>query len=219
MILAVDEELNEVFPSTNVGTGIPRKVIRAGHYFDKLPVYAGKIRNLSVLEIQGDSSDQDRSKNAGYTVYVLDKTPKVELAVTEEKLEIRLPKPELVVEDKIADGYLLKITTDNDLEKTTEIPVEKAGKTFQINRVALYDGNTDRDVTVTAVLNEFFLDEAGNKIMGIESDEVKLLIPKLEKEEPEKKEEQTPAIENSEDNPNSIEVPEGGYWKLKETNI
>ena len=211
MILTVDEELNEVFPSANVGTGIARKVIRAGHYFDKLPVYAGKIRNLSVLEIQGDSSDQDRSKNAGYTVYVLDKTPKVSLEVTEESLEIRLPKPELVMQDKIADGYLLKLTTDNGLEKNTEIPADKAGKTFQISRASLYDGNTDRDVTATAVLNEFFLDETGSKIMGIESDPVKILIPKLEKEE------QTPAVENNE---NTSGVPEsGGYWKLKETNI
>jgi hypothetical protein len=77
MILTVDKELNEVFPSANVGTGIDRKVITAGHYFEKLSSYANKYKNLCVMEVQGDSSDQNRSKNAGYTLYVLDKTPKV----------------------------------------------------------------------------------------------------------------------------------------------
>lgn len=214
MILVPDKDLLDVFPSANIGTGIPYKNITAGQYIDSFLIYSNALPNLfiPVLEIQGDSSDQNRSKNAGYTIYVLDKTPKVELSFTEDKLEIKLPKPEIIAEDGVADGYLLKISTDTGLTKETEIPITKAGRTFELSRMALYDGNTDADVTVTATLNEYFLDSSGNKIMGIESDKAVLLVPKIEKDE------NQPA-DNSQQTEEDNDEPKEGYWRLKETNV
>ena len=217
MILALDKEFSEVFPSANVGTGTDRKVITAGHYFDKLPSYANKYKYLAVQEIQGDSSDQDRSKNAGYTVYVLDKTPKVELKLSEDKLIIQLPKPEIVAEDGIADGYIVTVSTDTGIKKAREIKKEYFGKTAEIGRDVLYNGNLDKDVNVEVTLNEFFLDETGNRIMGIESDKAVILVPKMEKAETKPEEN---ASQNTEDENEDSQIPSsGGYWKLKETNI
>ena len=217
MILALDQELREVFPSSNVGTGTDRKVITAGHYFDKLPAYANKYKYLAVLEIQGDSSGQDRSKNAGYTVYVLDKTPKAELKLSEDKLIIQLPKPELVAEDGIADGYIVTVSADTGIKKAKEIKKEFFGKTADIGRDVIYNGNSDRDVNVEVTLNEFFLDENGNRIMGIESDKAVIVVPKTEKAgtKPEGNDSQ-----NTEGVNDDSRIPSsGGYWKLKETNI
>ncbi|MCR5095171.1 MAG: hypothetical protein K6A70_00335 [Erysipelotrichaceae bacterium] len=217
MILTLDKELSEVFPSANVGTGTDRKVITVGHYFDKLPSYANKYKYLAVQEIQGDSSDQDRNKNAGYTVYVLDKTPKVELKLSEDKLIIQLPKPELIAEDGIADGYIVTVSADSGIKKAKEIKKELFGKATEISRDVLYNGDTDEDVNVEVTLNEFFLEESGNRIMGIESDKAAILVPKMEKAEtkPEGNDSQnTGGVNDGSQIPNS-----GGYWKLKETNV
>jgi hypothetical protein len=218
MILTVDEDLNEVFPSANVGTGTARKVITAGHYFDRLPVYSNRYRNLCVQEVMGDSSDQDKSRNAGYTVYVLDKTPKVKLSLTGEKLLIQLPEPEEVVKDGVADGYIITLSTDNGLKKAKEIRKDQFGKvkTADISLNTLYNGDPEKDVNVTVTLNEFFLDSNGQKIMGIESDEVKILVPKTEKNEAGKQGDS----QEGKDDTDTSKIPEnGGYWKLKETNI
>ena len=217
MILTVDKELNEVFPSANVGTGIDRKVITAGHYFEKLSSYANKYKNLCVMEVQGDSSDQNRSKNAGYTLYVLDKTPKVELSLSEDELKIQLPKPEAVAEDGVADGYIVTVETDNGIKKAKEIKKDLFGKSTGISRDILYNGDPDKDVNVAVTLNEFFLEENGSRIMGIESDKVSILVPKKEKDQ------QKPdgsGTQNTDGGNDDSKIPEsGGYWKLKETNV
>ena len=217
MILSPDKELNEVFPSANVGTGTDRKIITAGHYYDKLPTYANKYKHLAVLEVQGENSDQNRSKNAGYTIYVLDKTPKVELKLSEDKLIIQLPKPELVAEDGIANGYIVAVSTDTGVKKTKEITKELFGKTTDIGKDVLYNGESEKDVNVEVTLNEFFLNESGNRTMGIESDKVTILIPKMEKTEtkPEGNDSQ-----NTDSGSDDSKIPSsGGYWRLKETNI
>ena len=217
MILTVDENLSEVFPSANVGTGTARRVITAGHCFEKLPAYANKYRHLAVMEIQGDSSDQDRSKNAGYTVYVLDKTPKAELKLSEDQLIIQLPKPEAVAEDGIADGYIVTVSTDTGIKKAREIKKEFFGRTAEIGRDVLYNGNSERDVNVEVTLNEFFLDESGSRIMGIESDPAVILVPKIEKADTEP---DGSDAKNKEGDTDDSRIPvSGGYWKLKETNI
>ncbi|MBQ1468844.1 MAG: hypothetical protein IIZ27_10240, partial [Solobacterium sp.] len=150
-------------------------------------------------------------------VYVLDKTPKVELKLSEDKLIIQLPKPEIVAEDGIADGYIVTVSTDTGIKKAREIKKENFGKTAEIGRDVLYNGNPDKDVNVEVTLNEFFLDETGNRIIGIESDKAVILVPKMEKAETKPEEN---ASQNTEDENEDSQIPSsGGYWKLKETNI
>lgn len=223
MILVPDENLRDVFPSSNVGTGLDYKSITAGQYFDKFVLFsnAAEYVYLPVLEVQGDGSGNDAAKNAGYTVYVLDKTPKPELELSDEKLIIKMPNPDLIVADGIADGYIVTLTTDNGLKKAKEITKDNYGKNADISRNTLYNGNPDKDVKVTVTLNEFFYDGDKNRMMGIESDEVSIVIPKMEKSEqkPSEAVEESPA-KKDDGNGNTEKVPEsGGYWKLKETNV
>ncbi len=178
VILAPDKELMEVFSSINLGSGLEHKSITAGQFYDKLFNYTNTLPNLMlpVLELQGDASQNDTSRNAGYTVYVLDKTPKAELELTDEKLIIRLPEPNVVEKDGIADGYILKITTDKGKTIEKDIPKEYFGKDLQLDRSVLYEENEpSEELKLKATLTEFFLDSNQNKILGIPSDDAELL--------------------------------------------
>lgn len=176
MLLVPDQNLLDVFPAANFGTGLEHKNITAGQYIEKFLKYSNASENcyLPVLEVQGYAGGNDPSGNAGYTIYVLDRTPSVRLNVKDDKLQIVLPKPEPVAADGVADGYILKITTEKGKTIEKEIPKEYFGKVLEMNKSELYDkDDTGEDLSIKATLNEFFL-EGDNKIMGIESDEMSM---------------------------------------------
>ena len=176
MLLVPDQNLLDVFPSANFGTGLEHKDITAGQYIDKFLKYSNASENcyLPVLEVQGYAGSNDPSGNAGYTIYVLDRTPSVRLNVKDDKLQIVLPKPEPVAADGVADGYILKIVTGKGKTIEKEIPKEYFGKVLEMNKSELYDDDDmSTELNVKATLNEFFL-EGDNKIMGIESDEMSM---------------------------------------------
>lgn len=176
MLLVPDQNLLDVFPSANFGTGLEHRNITAGQYIDKFLKYSNASENcyLPVLEVQGYAGSNDPSGNAGYTIYVLDRTPSVRLNVKDDKLQIVLPKPEPVAADGVADGYILKIVTGKGKTIEKEIPKEYFGKVLEMNKSELYDDDDmSTELNVKATLNEFFL-EGDNKIMGIESDEMSM---------------------------------------------
>ena len=176
MILVPDKNLRDVFPSSNVGPGTEYKSITAGAYIDKLYLYANRIRNLPVLEIEGDMSDQDTSNNAGYTVYVLDKTPQVKLIMDEEKLTIKLPEPDNIVKDGVADGYFLKLKSDSGKKVEKELSKNDLNKDLTLKKTSLFGNDPNKDVTISVTLTEIFKDSEGKTIMGIESDPVKITM-------------------------------------------
>jgi hypothetical protein len=218
MLLVPDQNLLDVFPSANFGTGLEHKNITAGQYIDKFLKYSNASENcyLPVLEVQGYAGSNNVSVNTGYTIYVLDKTPSVSLYVTDEKLLIKLPEPEPVAADGVADGYIITLSTDNGLKKQKEITKDQFGSTAEISRNTLYNGNPDKDVTVTVTLNEFFLDFDKNRIMGIESDKTELLVEKQKKEETAPKKEDEAFPEGTQVIHDTENTDSSGYWKLKE---
>ena len=225
MILVLDKELRDVFPSSNVLPGGDYKKINAGAYLSRSYKYGMKIPYISILEIQGDNSQADTSKDAGYTIYVLDKTPKVELAQKNELLYIKLPEPELIAKDGVCDGYTLKIVTDSGKKIEKDIKKDLFGKTLEMNKSLLFDNDTDTSVKITVTLNEFFM-SSKDKVPGIESDKVTLTVDRQNKEtkqtkqtgETSKKGEESPLgdakVEHSNDGKKA-----NGYWKLKEINV
>lgn len=218
MLLVPDQNLLDVFPAANFGTGLEHKDITAGQYIDKFLKYSNASENcyLPVLEVQGYAGSNNVSVNTGYTIYVLDKTPSVSLYVTDEKLLIKLPEPEPVAADGVADGYIITLSTDNGLKKQKEITKDQFGSTAEISRNTLYNGNPDKDVTVTVTLNEFFLDFDKNRIMGIESDKTELLVEKQKKEETAPKKEDEAFPEGTQVIHDTENTDSSGYWKLKE---
>lgn len=175
-VVVPDTNLRDVFPSSNVVPGITYSSINAGAFIEDFKLCSDEKRYLPILEVEGDNSGVKKGENAGYSVYILDKTPKVELLLNGEKLEIKLPDPEQICKDGVCDGYILKISTDNDQKTEKEISKDSFGKTMQVNKSALYNGDTSKAVTVTVSLIEFFSDSEGKKYLGIESDPVKLKV-------------------------------------------
>ena len=186
-VVVPDSNLRDVFPSSNVVPGITYNNINAGAFIEDFKVCADEKRYLPILEVEGDNSSVKAGENAGYTVYILDQTPKVALKISDEKLEIKLPEPEEVCKDGVCDGYILKISTDNDQKTEREIPKDNFGKTLELNKSVLFNGDTSKAVTVTVTITEFFSDAEGKKHQGFESDPVRLKVEGVEETKPEPK--------------------------------
>lgn len=224
-ILVPDKDLRDVFPSSNVIPGGEYKKINAGAYISRNYSYANKMPYVCIMEIQGDNSQANTSKNAGYTIYVLDKTPKVEASTKNDKVLIKLPEPELIAKDGVCDGYTLKIVTDADKKIEKDITKEMYGKTLEMNKSLLFDNETDTSVKITVTLNEFFT-STKDRILGIESDKVNLTVDRQTKETKQTKQ-SSETTKSGEGSPlgdaKVIHSNDGkkanGYWRLKEINI
>lgn len=224
MIVVPDKELKDVFPSSNILPAGDYKKITAGAYTRDYTSVTNRVKGISIMEIQGDSSG-NKSANAGYTIYVLDKTPKVEASTKNDKVLIKLPEPELIAKDGVCDGYILKIVTDAGKKIEKDITKEMYGKTLEMNKSLLFDNETDTSVKITVTLNEFFT-STKDRILGIESDKVNLTVDRQTKETKQTKQ-SSETTKSGEGSPlgdaKVIHSNDGkkanGYWRLKEINI
>lgn len=224
MILVPDKELKDVFPSANIMPTGDYKKINAGAITSDFTSLKKNVKGIAIMEIQGDNKD-NKSGDAGYTIYVLDKTPKVEASTKNDKVLIKLPEPELIAKDGVCDGYILKIVTDAGKKIEKDITKEMYGKTLEMNKSLLFDNETDTSVKITVTLNEFFT-STKDRILGIESDKVNLTVDRQTKETKQTKQ-SSETTKSGEESPlgdaKVIHSNDGkkanGYWKLKEINI
>ncbi|MBO7677014.1 MAG: zinc ribbon domain-containing protein [Erysipelotrichaceae bacterium] len=173
------EEQNElqVFPIDNYA-----KIAKGAYIY---PVDKNALLELNtmrdILEIHGkipsgveaSLGTEFSKRHRGYTIYVFDKTKAPSLGENETELIIRLPENSTVAKDKVIDGYLLKLETEEGKKLEYEITPEYFEKEFNIKKKDLFDKKDEsEELIVYATLIEFVRNKDGDKLYGEESDDV-----------------------------------------------
>lgn len=141
--------------------------------------------NRNFLEIHGKIAGVEENSVGtelsprvwGYTVYVFDKTKTPSFGENDDELIVKLPENSKVAEDKVIDGYLLKLETEEGKKLEYEISSDYFEKEFSIKKKELFDKKEKTDeLLIYATMVEYVKNKNGDKLFGEESDNVSYVI-------------------------------------------
>jgi len=141
-------------------------------YRDILHIH-GKIDPVEEKLVGTESSPRVQ----GYTIYVFDQTKAPSLGEDEKNLIVKLPENSTVAKDKVIDGYLLKLETEEGKKLEFEIGQDYFEKEYSVKKKDLFDKKKEtEELLVYATLVEFVKNKKGDRLYGEESKDASYVI-------------------------------------------
>ena len=189
-ILVPDADLASKHPEVTVVPAADYYQTSKGMFVPAYVDYNQAYDMLGIMEIHGAAGKASVSGDSGVTLYVLDKTGKPVVVDDREnrRVLVSFPEPSEAAKDRVVEGYCVYVLTTSGVNKRKfiEFPEGRFDKTIALN----YDDLADKDdpsnpVEVTITLCEYATNIMNQKkLLGIESDQVTILVtPEAKKEE------------------------------------
>ena len=175
LLLVPDKGFSADQPQCNLIPYDKYEVISKGIYI--YPKSSKDSLNRDIIEIHGAMGDSKTEKSTGYTIYVIDQTKMPILSEDEDNLIVKLPENSYLADDKISDGYLLVVETEDGEKYETELGAELFEQSIKIAKEKLYGKlPLDEALSVTVTLTEFISRKSGEKYLCEASEPVQYTL-------------------------------------------